>query len=369
VELRKSSLENLVMDATFWKGKKVLITGHTGFKGSWLSLWLHHLGAHLIGYALDPPTVPSLFKNANIADHMISRIGDIRDLKKLQSVFNEYQPEIVIHMAAQSLVRYSYQHPVETYVTNLIGTANVLEAVRQTKGTKAVLIITSDKCYANQEWVWGYRETEPMGGYDPYSSSKGCAELVTAAYQESFFPKDKFNKHRVAVASARAGNVIGGGDWAQDRLVPDMMRAIQAGKVIRIRSPKAVRPWQHVVEPLHGYMCLIEKLWENANDYSGPWNFGPNDADCRTVLWLVEALNKLWTRPVKFEIDDTDHPHEASMLKLDCSKAKWVLGWSPVLDLDTALEWVAEWYQHYQNNKDVFEVTSNQISRFESLIT
>ena len=355
------------MDAPFWKGKKILITGHTGFKGSWLSLWLQSKEAHIIGYSLPPPTEPSFFEIANISEGMVSIKGDVRDLDHLKTVIAEHTPEIVIHMAAQSLVRYSYSNPIETYSTNVMGTANVLEAIRQTDSVKVVLIITSDKCYENREWLWGYRENDPMGGHDPYSSSKGCAELVTSAYRSSYFSKKDYQTNSVALASARAGNVIGGGDWAGDRLIPDIVRAIMENRSVAIRNPNATRPWQHVLEPLEGYLSLAEKLWEQGQEFSGGWNFGPDDEDCRAVSWIVKNLTHFWEGDIQWELDSAENPHEATYLKLDCSKAKRLLGWSPKLNLFTALEWVVEWYQGYINNMDMRELSKAQISRYENV--
>lgn len=363
----QSSLEGLVMNRTFWKGKKVLITGHTGFKGSWLSLWLQSLGANILGYALPPPTQPSLFEVAHVADGMTSITGDVRDLDHIKAVIAGHRPEIIIHMAAQSLVRYSYEHPIETYSTNVMGMVNVLEAVRQSESVRVIVCITSDKCYENKEWLWGYRENEPMGGHDPYSSSKGCAELVISAYRNSYFPAEEYQRHGVAVASARAGNVIGGGDWAKDRLVPDIMNAIMQNRPVIIRNPNAIRPWQHVLEPLNGYLCLAEKLWEHGPEFAQGWNFGPSDEDARPVSWIVDYLTNLWGEGARWELDSAQHPHEAHCLKLDCSKAKNLLGWSPKLHLSTALEWIVEWYRGYQQNKDMRDLTEAQITRFGNL--
>ncbi len=355
------------MSRTFWKDKKVLITGHTGFKGSWLSLWLQGLGADVLGYALPPPTEPSLFKVANVADGMTSIIGDVRDLEHLQAVITEHRPEVIIHMAAQPLVRYSYENPIETYGTNVMGTANVLEAVRQSDSARVVVCITSDKCYDNKEWLWGYRENEPMGGHDPYSSSKGCAELVIAAYRNSYFSADEPECRTVALASARAGNVIGGGDWAQDRLVPDIMQAILANRPVIIRYPHAIRPWQHVLEPLSGYLSLAEMLWEQGPEFAQAWNLGPSDEDAKPVSWVAEKLTTLWGENARWELDapQAQHPHEAAYLKLDCSKAKSLLKWSPKLDLPTTLEWIVEWYRGYQHNQNMRHLTEAQIARYE----
>ena len=292
----QGSLEDLVtevttVNASFWRGKKVFVTGHTGFKGGWLCLWLQQLGANVTGYALQPPTTPSLFEIAVIGRGMESIIGDIREATTLSDAVRTAQPELVIHMAAQPLVRYSYENPIETYSTNVMGTVHLLEAIRKTQSVKAVVCVTSDKCYENREWEWGYRENDPLGGYDPYSNSKACAELVTAAYRNSYFNPDKYFEHGVAVASARAGNVIGGGDWAQDRLVPDMLRAIECGKPVLIRNPDAIRPWQHVLEPLSGYLLLAESLLTHGPANAEAWNFGPHDADAKPVRWIVDRLH------------------------------------------------------------------------------
>ena len=353
------------MNAEFWCGKRVLLTGHTGFKGSWLSLWLQSMDAQVVGYALAPPTEPSLFEVAGVGAGMTSVIGDIRDLEHLRAVFAEHKPEIVIHMAAQPLVRYSYAEPVETYSTNVMGTVNLLEAVRGTPGVKAVVNVTTDKCYENREWAWGYRENEAMGGYDPYSSSKGCAELVTAAYRNSFFNSATFNvKHSIAIASARAGNVIGGGDWAEDRLIPDIMRAITQGRSVTIRNPHAIRPWQHVLEPLSGYLKLAQKLYEEGAAYAEGWNFGPNDEDAKPVQWIVEQLTQSWGEGASWLLDGGEHPHEAHYLKLDCSKAKGRLDWHPRWHLDEALKRIVDWQKQYLYGRDMRAVTIEQIDLY-----
>jgi CDP-glucose 4,6-dehydratase len=354
-------VEGVVVNPAFWKGKRVLLTGHTGFKGSWLSLWLQSMGAQVVGYALAPPTNPSLFEVAEVGKEMTSIIGDIRDLERLRAAFAEHRPEIVFHMAAQSLVRYSYIEPVETYSTNVMGTVNLLEAVRGMDSVKAVVNVTSDKCYENREWVWGYRENEAMGGYDPYSNSKGCAELVTASYRNSYFHPEKYKEHGVALASCRAGNVIGGGDWAEDRLIPDIMRAITQGEPVHIRNPHAIRPWQHVLEPLAGYLLLAQKLWEEGAAYGEGWNFGPNDEDAKPVSWIVERLTKVWGEGASWEPDGGDHPHEAHYLKLDCSKAKARLDWLPRWHLDETLGEIVDWQKKYQQGADMKAVTLEQI--------
>jgi CDP-glucose 4,6-dehydratase len=355
------------MNTEFWKNKTVLITGHTGFKGSWLSLWLQERGVHLVGYALPPPTTPSFFEIGEISQKMISLNGDVRDLEQIISVLKKYEPQIVIHMAAQPIVRYSYRHPHETYDTNVMGTVNVLEAVRQTKSARTVLIITSDKCYQNKEWAWGYRETEPMGGHDPYSSSKACAELITAAYRQSFFGRENQSDDEVFLASARAGNVIGGGDWGADRLIPDVIRAVMNNSDVVIRNPNAIRPWQFVLEPLNGYLSLIENLWEHGNQFADGWNFGPPDHDCKPVSWILNKLNMVWDGDIPWELDRLENPHEASFLKLDSSKARSLLRWSSKLDVAEAISWVAEWYQGYFDGLPMRELSCKQISQYEKL--
>lgn len=351
------------MTPEFWKKKRVFMTGHTGFKGSWMSLWLQKMGAKVTGYALDPPSSPNLFKVGHIADGMVSLKGDIRDLEQMQRVLGQHRPEIVIHMAAQSLVRCSYQKPIETYSTNVMGTVNLLEAVRHTPGVKAVVVITSDKCYENREWVWSYRENEPMGGHDPYSNSKGCAELVTAAYRQSFFNKTR--EVSTAVASVRAGNVIGGGDWATDRLIPDIIAAIIKKRPVLIRNPKAIRPWQFVLEPLSGYLALAQKLYEHGADYAEGWNFGPNEDDAKPVQWIVEQLTGLWGKDAGWVLDESQHSHEALYLKLDCSKSKNRLNWQPRVSLTQALGNIVSWHKAYQKGEDMREFSLRQIVDFQ----
>jgi CDP-glucose 4,6-dehydratase len=340
------------------------MTGHTGFKGSWLSLWLQSMGAQVVGYSLNPPTNPSLFEVAKVGNGMTSIIGDIRDLEKLRAVFTKHNPQIVIHMAAQPLVRYSYTEPVETYSTNVMGTVHLLEAVRSTPTVKAVVNITSDKCYENREWEWGYRENEAMGGFDPYSSSKGCAELVASAYRNSYFHPDKFQQHGVAIASARAGNVIGGGDWAGDRLIPDILRAITEGRPVNIRNPHAIRPWQHVLEPLSGYLQLAQKLYEEGAAYADGWNFGPNDEDAKPVQWIVEKLTQSWGEGASWMLDAGEHPHEAHYLKLDCSKAKSRLDWHPKWHLEHTLGAIIEWHRAHRDGKDMRALSLKQIQQY-----
>jgi CDP-glucose 4,6-dehydratase len=353
-----------MIDKTFWQGKKVFITGHTGFKGSWLCLWLHILGAEVTGYALQPPTQPNLFDLCKVNELMISIIGDVRDNEALTKAMLKAQPEIVIHMAAQALVRDSYNNPVDTYSINVMGTVNLFEAVRACKSVKAVVNVTTDKCYENKEWVWGYRENEPMGGYDPYSNSKGCSELVTSAYRNSYFNPKEYGKHGVAIASARAGNVIGGGDWAADRLIPDCSKALLNDEKIIIRNPNAIRPWQHVLEPLHGYLTLVQKLYEEGISFAEGWNFGPNDSDAKPVEWIVQKLCNAWGSSAAYEVDKGDHPHEAHYLKLDCSKAKMKLHWQPIWTLEQALEKIVEWLYYYRKKEDMRDVSLMQIDQY-----
>lgn len=354
------------MDTGFWQGRRVLLTGHTGFKGSWLALWLQKMGADVTGVSLDPPTRPSLYEQARVAEGMRSLRADIRDQQALLDIFREARPEVVFHLAAQSLVRRSYQEPVETYASNVMGSVHVLEAVRSTPGVKVVVNVTSDKCYENQEWVWSYRETDPMGGYDPYSSSKGCAELVTAAYRNSFFNPRSHADHGVALASVRAGNVIGGGDWADDRLIPDIMRAIEAGMPVRIRNPNAIRPWQHVLEPLSGYLALAEKLYSAGPEFAEGWNFGPADTDARPVQWIVDRLTRIWGEGASWELDGDSHPHEAGYLKLDISKVRSLLDWQPRWTLHQALEKIVDWQRAARSGADMREVTLAQIDTYLS---
>lgn len=347
-----------------YKHRKVLITGHTGFKGSWLCLLLNQLGADVYGYALEPPTNPSLFNEAKIEEIMTSYIGDIRDYDHLSKVMQQVQPEIVIHMAAQPLVRESYKIPVETYSINVMGTVHLLEACRHTKSVKAIVNVTTDKCYENREWHWGYRENEPMGGYDPYSNSKGCSELVTSSYRNSYFNPKQYAEHGVAVASARAGNVIGGGDWADDRLIPDFIRAISKGEEVRIRSPYAIRPWQHVLEPLTGYLTLAAKLYTEGATYAQGWNFGPEDTDAQNVEWITRTICKLWGEDASFSIDNNPQPHEANYLKLDCSKAKVELGWVPKWNIETTIRSIVDWNKAFLKGEKIQQISIAQIDNY-----
>jgi CDP-glucose 4,6-dehydratase len=355
------------MKAAFWKKKTVLLTGHTGFKGSWLSLWLQVMGAQVVGYSLEPPTNPSLFEAARVREGMTSVIGDVRDLEALRSAIKRCKPEIVFHLAAQSLVRRSYAEPAETYATNVMGTVNVLQAIRSVGGVRVFVNVTSDKCYENREWMWGYRENEPLGGHDPYSSSKACSELVTSAFRDSFFRSRGSKNRNTAIATARAGNVIGGGDWAPDRLVSDIVRAAAQKKVARIRNPHAVRPWQHVLEPLRGYLALAERLWDSGEEFAEAWNFGPMEAEAKPVSWIVARLAELWGGRLKWQVDSSPQPHEAHYLRLDCSKSRERLDFSPKLSLDSALQWTVQWYQDYYRKQDARRITEEQIERYRDL--
>ena len=363
---RKSAVESVVMDRAFWRGRRVLVTGHTGFKGGWLCLWLQSMGAKVTGYSLAPQSQPSLFEAAGVAQGMTSITGDILDRERLRGVIGEAQPEIVFHMAAQALVRQSYAEPVETYAANVMGTVHLLEGVRQVGGIKAVINITSDKCYENREWPWGYREIDPMGGYDPYSSSKGCAELVTSAYRSSYFNPGRYAEHGVALASVRAGNVIGGGDWAEDRLIPDMVRAIARNEALLIRHPKAIRPWQHVLEPLAGYLLLATKLWDHGPRFAEGWNFGPRDDDARPVSWVADRLAREWGGNARWAVAPGEQLHEAGYLKLDCSKAWSLLGWQPNWDLPTGLSQAVAWYKAHLSGMDMRQFTLAQIAEYET---
>jgi CDP-glucose 4,6-dehydratase len=352
------------IDKEFWYKKRVLITGHTGFKGSWLSLILGKKGSEIYGYALDPPTIPNLYTKAHIDQLVNSRIADIRNYNELLTWLKDVRPEIIFHMAAQPLVRESYKNPLDTYEINVMGTVNLLEAIRHTPGIKAVVNVTTDKCYENMEWHWGYRENEPMGGYDPYSNSKGCSELITSAFRHSFFNPKEYHIHGVALASARAGNVIGGGDWAKDRLIPDILRAIVRHEEVKIRSPHAFRPWQHVLEPLSGYMMLMERLYTDGQKYASAWNFGPDDRDVKNVEWIVNKLCNLWGEEASAYIDEDPQPHEANYLKLDCSKARRELGWIPRWSIEKALTEIVEWNKVWLENGDLRRKTEEQIDEY-----
>jgi len=348
------------VDKNFWKGKRIYLTGHTGFKGSWLCLWLHSLGAIVKGYALEPHTNPSLFKSANVASLIEHQIGDIRDCNALSGSMKAFKPDILIHMAAQPLVRLSYAQPVDTYATNVMGTVNVLEAAKFCTTIKAIISVTTDKVYENREWCWGYREDEPMGGFDPYSSSKGCAELVTAAYRQSFFSGDD----KPALASARAGNVIGGGDWSEDRLIPDALKAFEKGEKVIIRNPAAIRPWQHVLEPLSGYMILAENLYQHGKKFASAWNFGPDDKDCKSVAWILNKLVEIGGEKSSWEIEKNQQPHEAQFLKLDCSKAKTHLNWHPKWDIEMVLRKIVQWHKHFNKGTDIQRYCMDEIASY-----
>lgn len=352
------------IDPNFWKDKKVFLTGHTGFKGSWLSLWLSSIGAKVTGYALAPNTMPNLFSVLAI-DSLIEKsyIADIRDLVSLQNAISAAKPEIVIHMAAQPLVRYSYLNPVETYATNVMGTVNVLEATRNVDSIRATVVVTTDKCYENKEWIWGYRENESMGGSDPYSNSKGCAELVTSAYRQSFFARPGTHNN---VASARAGNVIGGGDWADDRLIPDTIKAFEMNLPLMIRNPLATRPWQHVLEPLSGYLILAQALYQKGPSFASGWNFGPLEEDNRTVQEVVDLFIAGWGRNAHWKKEGADQPHEANLLKLDCSKARAQLGWAPKWRLEGAIRKIIQWQQAFQAKENMQDISLEQINQYMS---
>jgi CDP-glucose 4,6-dehydratase len=350
-------MESLVIDASFWRGRRVFLSGHTGFKGGWIALLLHSLGARVFGFALAPEGEPNLFIVAGVGQGLHHRVGDLRDLSDVQTAMTEAQPEIVLHMGAQALVRRSYVDPVSTYAANVMGTVHVLEAARHLSSVQAIVVVTSDKCYENRNSLWGYRETDPVGGHDPYSNSKGCAELVTDAYRRSFFGAPS----SVRIATARAGNVIGGGDWAEDRLIPDAMRAFMAETPLRIRNPSAIRPWQHVLDPVLAYLLLAERLVTRSEAVDEAWNFGPPPASEVSVQTVVDHAVRLWGPGASWQQDGGEHPHEAARLKLDCSKATARLGWAPRLSLDEALRLTLEWYKAFHEGKDMRAFTLAQI--------
>jgi CDP-glucose 4,6-dehydratase len=360
VERRRGTVEGVDVTKDFWSGKRVLITGHTGFKGSWLSIWLSRLGADVTGYALQPPSRPSLFEEARVSDTMNSVIGDIRDLEEFRRQVNSSRPEIVFHLAAQSLVRKSYEEPLLTFMTNVMGTAHVLEAVREAPSVRAILVVTSDKVYENQNWLWGYRENDLLGGHDPYSSSKACAELVALAYRRSFYHEDGATR----VVTARAGNVIGGGDWAEDRLVPDLARSLQQSGRVRLRNPSFIRPWQHVLDPLHGYLLLAEALYEGQSDLPSQWNFGPDAESHTSVLTLASRLMEHWGIN-GVDHDEGEHPAEAATLGLDSSRARRYLGWRPHLGLEPTIEKVADWYRSFHSGMPAYDLVTSDIQQFE----
>lgn len=353
-------IKKMKLKKTFWNNRRVFLTGHTGFKGSWLSLWLQSMGVNLRGYALSPPTEPSLFYAAKIDENMDSIIGDIRDYNLLNKAIADFKPELIIHMAAQPLVRLSYIEPMQTYQTNVMGTVNLMESVRQLNNPCGVLNVTTDKCYENREWLWGYRENDNLGGFDPYSNSKACSELITDAYRKSFFESSN-----IPVASARAGNVIGGGDWARDRLIPDLIGAFNSGKPSIIRSPKSIRPWQHVIEPLYGYLLLAEQLGgSNGMKFSEAWNFGPNENDAKSVEWIANYMMTKWGKHASWKVDDNYNPHETNALRLDSSKSRERLGWKSRWDLAEALDAIIEWNELFLTGSDMREITLSQVNTY-----
>jgi CDP-glucose 4,6-dehydratase len=357
-------MEAVGLNAEFWRGKRVLITGHTGFKGSWLTLWLQSLGTQVSGFSLDPSTEPSLFELARVAEGINDQRGDLRDLGALLEVIAETEPEIVLHLAAQPLVRESYRDPLGTYSSNVMGTLNLLEAIRQVGGVRACVLVTTDKVYANQEWLWPYRENEPLGGHDPYSSSKACCELLAQSYGASFFAAERYDEHGLALATARAGNVLGGGDFAPERLIPDVLKAWSANEPVTLRYPQAVRPWQHALEPLAGYLLLAERLYEQGPAYSGAWNFGPGDADMCTVGKVVERLASRWPQAPGLRIEASDM-HEAGLLRLDSSRAQQLLGWRPCWSLRQCLEHTLDWHLAWKSGEDMRAVTLNQLNLYK----
>jgi len=361
---REGTLEDLVKT---WQGRRVFLTGHTGFKGSWLALWLNRLGAKVRGYALDPSTEPNMFKLASV-DRILDDVrGDVRDYARLEASMTQFAPEVVFHLAAQPIVRRSYADPVGTYGTNVMGTVHLLEAIRKTSSVRAVVCVTTDKCYQNQEWIWPYRETDALGGYDPYASSKACAEVVSAAYRSSFFPIERLHEHHVGLATARAGNVIGGGDWSEDRLIPDLVRGFVAGQPVLIRRPNAIRPWQHVLESVHGYLLLARQLIAQPARFASSYNFGPSDDDIWPVERIATKLVQMWGNGACWTRDPGPSVHEDHVLRLDASKARIELGWKPRLKIGTALEWVIAWYRACNQGNNMAEFTAKQIAEYEKL--
>lgn len=356
-----------MLNSSFWKNRNVFVTGHTGFKGSWLCLWLDALGANVTGYSLQPPTQPNLFDQAEVSSCVRTILADIRDFSRLKDALADCRPDVVIHMAAQSVVRHSYDDPIETYSSNVMGTVHLFEALRQLRRPCAVVNVTSDKCYENREFLWGYRENEPMGGRDPYANSKACAELVTSAFRDSFFSPEAFEHHDIALGSARAGNAIGGGDWTSDQLIPDLMRAFLDGRSCLIRNPCAIRPWQFVLEPVRGYLMLAERLSLDGPKFASAWNFGPADDDAKPVSRIADRLAASWGQGASWNQDHARHPHEAHFLKLDASKSKALLNWRPLLPLDQALDWIVEWYQGFKAGTNLQRLTQKQIERYEGL--
>jgi len=355
------------MNKEFWNNKIVLLTDHTGFKGSWLSLWLQKLNANVIGFSKSVPTNPSLFELANIKTGMTSVIGNVCDYDKLYDTIKKYKPEIVIHMAAQAILRESYDNPIETYTTNVMGTVNLLESIKKANSVKAILNVTTDKCYEPDNSLKGHLETDRLGGYDPYSNSKACSELVTSSFRNFFFNPKEHQKHGISLASCRAGNVIGGGDWSKDRLIPDIMIGILNNKIIKIRNPDSTRPWQHVLDPLNGYLILAEKLWSSGAEFSEGWNFGPLENNEKSVKWIVDKLTEQWSKDIKWNIDNSVNPHEENYLRLNSIKANSRLGWTPKLNLEQGLEWITKWYKQYEQNNNMREITEQQIEKFQKL--
>ena len=361
---RESSLENVVSS---WRNRKVFLTGHTGFKGGWLSLWLASLGAKVRGYSRTPATQSNMFGLASAGSTIESVSGDVLDSANLEAALHEFAPEVVFHLAGQAILRRSYDEPVRTFAANVMGTAHLLEAVRKTSSVRAVVCVTTDKVYQKQDWEWPYRETDPLGGFDPYSSSKACAEIVAASYRNSFFPVSRWKEHGVGVATVRAGNVFGGGDWGKDRLIPDLIRGFQAGEPIRIRRPQSTRPWQHVLEPLHGYLMLAERLLANPEKLSPSFNFGPREEDAWTVGQIATKLAGMWGDGASWISDEEKHVEELRALRLDASRAHAELGWRPRLHIETALEWSLLWYQAWQRKVDMKSFTMAQIGEYERL--
>ena len=360
---REGTLEDVVKT---WQGRRVFLTGHTGFKGSWLALWLSRLGAQIRGYSLDPCTEPNLYDLASVGRVVEDVRGDVRDYARLEASMTEFGPEVVLHLAAQPIVRRSYADPVGTYGTNVMGTVHLMEAIRKTPSVRAVVCVTTDKCYQNQAWIWPYRETDPLGGYDPYASSKACAEIVSAAYRSSFFPSERLHEHHVALATARAGNVIGGGDWSEDRLIPDLVRGFSSGQPVLIRRPNAIRPWQHVLDPLHGYLMLAEKLLAQPARFASCYNFGPGDEDIWPVERIATKLVHMWGNGASWVRDPVASVHEDHILRLDASKARAELDWQPKLKIETALEWTTAWYQAWKLGENMAEFTRKQIEEYQA---
>ncbi len=351
-----------------WRGRRILVTGHTGFKGGWLSLWLDQLGADVTGFAMPPITQPNLFDATQLVNRVTHIEGDVRDLAQVRAAIEACEPEVIFHLAAQPLVRLSYEQPVETYATNVMGTLHLLEAARQVGGVKAFIGITTDKCYENREWVWPYRETDPMGGADPYSSSKGCAELIISAYRRSFFPIDAIADGGMSLASVRAGNVIGGGDWAVDRLIPDLVRAFASNVAPEIRSPQSIRPWQHVLEALGGYLMIARRMLDGDPAMAGAWNFGPSEDDARAVSWVADKMRIAWGSKVGEAPFKGVHLHEAGLLKLDCSKARSMLGWKPAIPLATAVDWIVDWHQRFEAGESAVDLCIEQITAYQTIL-